>query len=250
LIGDPVFYLCAVPAILLMGISKGGFGSGVGLLATPLVALAVPMSQAAAIMLPILCVMDAVGLVAYRGRWMRDHLGMLLTGGLFGVTLGALVFSYVHDAMLRVGIGAFAIAFVAYRLAARAEAPPAPHSLPQGLFWSTLSGVTSTLIHAGGPPLNVYLLPRRLDKAVFVGTTVLFFAVINVAKLAPYAWLGLFDATNLATSLVLAPLAPVGMLLGIALMKRIPQALFYQVCHGMLALVGAKLLWDGIAGWK
>lgn len=250
MITDPLFYLCAVPAILIMGISKGGFGSGVGILATPLVALVVPMSQAAAIMLPILCVMDVVGLVAYRGRWMRDHLGLLLAGGIAGVALGALVFSYVSDAMVRAGIGAFALAFVAYRLAGSAEAPPRPHSAPEGLFWSMLSGVTSTLIHAGGPPLNVYLLPRRLEKAVFVGTTVLFFAVINVAKLAPYAWLGLFDARNLATSAALAPLAPVGMFLGIALMKRIPQEVFYRICYLFLALVGAKLLWDGITGWK
>lgn len=250
MITDPLFYLCAVPAILIMGISKGGFGSGVGILATPLVALVVPMSQAAAIMLPILCVMDVVGLVAYRGRWMRDHLGLLLAGGVAGVGLGTLVFSAVSDAMVRAGIGAFALAFVAYRLVGQAEAPPKPHSIPQALFWSALSGVTSTLIHAGGPPLNVYLLPRRLEKAVFVGTTIVFFAVINVAKLGPYAGLGLFDARNLLTSAALAPLAPAGMLLGIALMKRIPQDLFYRVCYVFLALVGAKLLWDGVAGWK
>ena len=250
MITDPVFYLCAIPAILIMGISKGGFGSGVGILATPLVALAVPMAQAAAIMLPILCVMDIVGLLAYRGRWLRENLRLLLAGGIAGVLLGAAAFNYVHEAMLRVGIGAFAIAFVAHRLMSAPEAQPRPHSTPHGLFWSAMAGFSSTLIHAGGPPLNVYLLPRRLDKAVFVGTTVVFFAVINYVKLVPYAWLGLFDATNLTTSAVLAPLAPVGILLGVWLMKRIPQALFYRVCYVMLVVVGVKLVWDGISGWK
>jgi uncharacterized membrane protein YfcA len=250
LITDPAFYLCAIPAIVLMGISKGGFGSGVGLLATPLVALAVPMSQAAAIMLPILCVMDLVGLYAYRGRWMREHLGTLLAGGLVGVGLGTLVFGVMNDAMLRIGIGAFALVFVAYRTLAAGDGAPAPHSPPRALFWSALSGLTSTLIHAGGPPLNVYLLPRRLDKAVFVATTVAFFAVINYVKLVPYAALGLFDARNLLTSAVLAPLAPVGILLGVWLMTRIPQALFYRICHAMLVLVGLKLLFDGVTGLK
>jgi len=233
-----------------MGISKGGFGSGVGILATPLIALAVPMSQAAAIMLPILCVMDVVGLVAYRGRWMREHLGTLLAGGLAGVGLGALAFGYVHDAMLRVGIGAFALVFVAYRTLAAGDAAPAPHSAPRALFWSALAGLTSTLIHAGGPPLNVYLLPRRLEKAVFVGTTVVFFAVVNAVKLLPYTWLGLFDSANLKTSAVLAPLEPVGILLGVWMMKRIPQDAFYRICYVILLVVGSKLLWDGFAGLK
>ena len=233
-----------------MGISKGGFGSGVGLLATPLVALVVPLPQAAAIMLPILCVMDVAGLVAYRGRWMRERLGMLLAGGIVGVGLGALAFNYVHEAMLRVGIGAFAIVFVAHRLLGARDAPALPHSVPSGLFWSTVSGITSTLVHAGGPPLNVYLLPRRLDKAVFVGTTVVFFAVINLVKIGPYAGLGLFDATTLLTAAVLAPLAPVGIWLGVWINKRMPQETFYRVCYTMLVVVGAKLLFDGVTGWK
>jgi hypothetical protein len=245
-IADPVFYLAAIPAILIMGISKGGFGSGVGLLATPLVALAVPMSQAAAIMLPILCVMDLVGLYAYRAQWRRVDLKLLLAGGLAGVVLGALSFRAFDDAVLRIGIGAFAIGFVIYRWTAHPDAPPAPRSVSKGLFWSALSGFSSTLVHAGGPPLNVYLLPQRLDKAVFVATTVIFFAVINYVKLVPYAWLGLLDSRNLATSAMLVPLAPVGILLGVWLMKRIPQELFYRLCYAMLLVVGAKLLYDGI----
>lgn len=250
MITDPFFYVVAIPAILLMGISKGGFGSGIGLLSTPLVALAVPTAQAAAIMLPILIVMDVVGLAAYRQTFSRENLRLLLPGGILGIAVGALTFRYIDDSMLRVGIGAFAIAFVAHRLTGARAAPPAPRSTPKGLFWSSLAGFTSTLVHAGGPPLNVYLLPLRLDKAVFVGTTVVFFAVINVVKLVPYTWLGLFDAANLLTSAVLAPLAPVGILAGVWLMRRVPQELFYRVCYVMLVLVGIQLLWDGIGHWK
>ncbi len=229
-----------------MGISKGGFGSGVGLLATPMMALTVPMPQAAAIMLPILCAMDLVGLYAYRAQWRRVDLKLLLAGGLAGVALGALSFRLFDDAVLRIGIGAFAIGFVIYRWTVHPDTPAAPRSVPKGLFWSTLSGFSSTLVHAGGPPLNVYLLPQRLDKAVFVATTVIFFAVINYVKLVPYAWLGLLDSRNLATSALLIPLAPVGILLGVWLMKRIPQELFYRLCYTMLLAVGAKLLYDGI----
>jgi uncharacterized membrane protein YfcA len=148
--------------------------------------------------------------------------------------------------MIRVVLGAMALAFVAHRMRqGGASAPAVTGSRATGFFWSTISGFTSTVSHAGGPPLSVYLLPLKLDKAVLVGTTVIFFAVINAVKLVPYAWLGLFDARNLATSLVLAPLAPVGILLGVRLQRRLPQEVFYRVAYVLLTIVGAKLLFDG-----
>ena len=245
MIVDPWFYAVAVPAILLMGISKGGFGSGAGLFATPLMALAVPIPQAAAILLPILIVMDAAGLWAYRGVFSRENMRVILAGGVAGVALGTLTFRFFDEAWIRLMLGAMAVAFVLQRFAGRGAPRAAPTSRPKGLFWSGLAGLTSTIAHAGGPPLSIYLLPQRLDKRVLVGTTVIFFAVINVVKLGPYAWLGLFDARNLATSLVLSPLAPLGIWIGVALMGRLSEELFYRICYGLLLAVGAKLLWDG-----
>ena len=248
MIVDPLFYAAAIPAILLMGISKGGFGSGAGLFATPLMALTVPIPQAAAIMLPILIVMDVTGLWAYRGRYSRENLRLILMGGMLGIALGALTFRYFSDAWIRVILGAMSIAFVAQRYWVRAApATPAPRSTARGLFWSAASGLTSTIAHAGGPPLSIYLLPQRLEKAQLVGTTVVFFAAVNFVKLAPYWWLGLFDARNLATSAVLVPLAPVGIWLGVTIMRRLPEAIFYRVCYAILLVVGSKLLWDGLA---
>ncbi len=249
MINDPFFYAVAIPAVLVMGVSKGGFGSGLGIIATPLVALAVPTPQAAAIMLPILLVMDATGLAAYRGTFHRRNLGLLLAGGVAGIALGALTFRYFSEAMIRVLLGAMAIVFVAHRMHRGGTAAPAETpSRAKGLFWSTVSGLTSTIAHAGGPPLGVYLLPQKLDKAILVGTTVIFFAVINAVKLVPYFWLGLFDERNLSTSLVLAPLAPFGIWLGVWLMRRLSQELFYRIAYTMLVIVGLKLLWDGVRG--
>ena len=248
MITDPWFFAVAVPAILLMGISKGGFGSGAGLFATPLMALVVPIPQAAAILLPILIVMDAAGLWAYRGVFSRENMKVILAGGVLGVVLGTLTFRYFSEAWIRIILGAIAIGFVLQRYVLPASTKPAERSTPKGIFWAACSGITSTIAHAGGPPLSIYLLPQRLDKAVLVGTTVIFFAVINVVKLVPYAWLGLFDARNLLTSLALAPLAPLGIWLGVTLMRRLSQEVFYSVCYGLLLLVGAKLLWDGWHG--
>ena len=247
MITDPWFYAAAIPAILLVGVAKGGFGSGAGVFATPLMALTVPIPQAAAIMLPILIVMDVVGLWAYRGVFSRENLRLILVGGLLGVALGALTFRYLSDAWIRVIIGAMSIGFVVQRYVVRARVRPTVPSAAQGFFWSTFSGLTSTIAHAGGPPLSMYLLPQRLDKAVLVGTTVVFFAVINAVKLIPYAWLELFDARNLTTSIALAPLAPIGIWVGFSLMRRVPEELFYRICYGLLLVVGLRLLWEGFA---
>ena len=249
MITDSVFYIFAVPAILLMGVSKGGFGSGLGILATPLMALTVPTPQAAAILLPILCAMDLFGLLAYRGKWSRENLRLILVGGIAGVVLGGLSFRFFSEAMIRGLLGLIAVTFVADAWFKRNRSPAATMpSTTRGLFWSTLSGLTSTIAHAGGPPLNVYLLPQRLEKTALVGTTVIFFAVINAAKVVPYLWLGLFDARNLSTSLVLLPLAPFGIWLGVWMLRRVDQELFYRICYSLLLIVGIKLLFDGLRG--
>jgi uncharacterized membrane protein YfcA len=247
-ITDPWFYAAAIPAVLLVGISKGGFGSGAGIFATPLIALTMPIPQAAAIMLPILVVMDLVGLWAYRGKASRENLRLILVGGLVGVALGTLTFRYLSDAWIRLALGAISVGFVLQRYLYRAAPVPGALSPAKGFFWSTMSGFTSTIAHAGGPPLSIFLLPQRLDKALLVGTTVVFFAVINAVKLVPYAWLDLFDARNLTTSATLAPLAPVGIWIGYNLMRRMNEDLFYRICYGLLLVVGLRLLWEGATG--
>jgi uncharacterized membrane protein YfcA len=244
-IDDPWFYAAAIPAVLLVGIAKGGFGSGAGIFATPLMALTIPIPQAAAIMLPILIVMDAVGLWAYRGKFRRESLGLLLAGGVLGIVLGALAFRYFSDAWTRVALGVISVGFVLHYYYFRGATRVSNPSRASGLFWSATSGLTSTIAHAGGPPLSIYLLPLRLEKSVLVGTTIVFFAVINVVKLVPYAWLDLFDGRNLSTSAALAPLAPVGIFMGYQMMRRVDEVLFYRICYALLLVVGMRLLWEG-----
>jgi uncharacterized membrane protein YfcA len=245
-ITDPWFYAAAIPAVLLVGISKGGFGSGAGIFATPLMALTVPIPQAAAIMLPILIVMDAVGLWAYRGKFNRENLPVLLVGGVIGIALGALAFRYLSDAWTRLALGAISVGFVMHYYGFRVGQRAVAASRVKGFFWSTVSGLTSTIAHAGGPPLSIYLLPLRLEKSLLVGTTVVFFAVINLVKLIPYAWLDLFDGTNLSTSAALAPLAPIGIFTGYQMMRRVNEVVFYRICYALLAVVGLRLLWEGV----
>ncbi len=255
IIDDPTFYVAAVVAVLLVGIGKGGFGGGLGSVGVPIMALAIPATQAAAILLPVLCLMDLVGLVSYRRRFDTGMMKMLFPGAVLGIGLGAATFTITSDDFVGLLVGLLAVGFTLDRwFGARlrrvdsslvAPAPaPAPGVVKAG-FWSSVAGYTSFVAHAGGPPLNVLLLPQRLDKSVYVGTTVMFFALANYVKLIPYAVIGQFDGSNLGTSLVLAPLAPVGFALGYIFNQRVDEVLFYRIAYGALFLTGLKLLWDG-----
>ncbi len=249
---DPLFWVAGVSAVLLTGLSKGGVGAGFALLSVPLLSLVMPPLQAAAIMLPILIVMDAVAVLTYRGKWNLGHLKVLLPGAVAGIAIAGLMAGAINDNHVRLVVGFIAIAFAAkYWLGRGRKAPPSAPRSPakaQGTAWGAVAGFTSFIAHAGGPPAHMYLLPQRMEKTMFVATNAAFFACVNLIKTAPYAALGQFSSANLLASAVLAPIAPIGVLVGARIVKIMPEKFFYQFAYAMVVIVGAKLLWDGVMG--
>ncbi len=244
LITDPFFYAIAIPAVLLLGVSKSGFGAGFGSLAVPMMALAVTVPQAAAILMPVLLVMDLLGMAAFRNNVDRQLLRFLLPFGLLGIVIGTLLFK-VLDAKVVAGIvGGFTLMFLAQRLLfpPKADSPPPPRWL--GALLTTTSGFTSFIAHAGGPPINAYVIPLKLKPVLFTGTMAFFFFFINIAKWIPYAWLGLLDMRNMLTSLALLPFAPIGVWVGVRIAHRIDPVWFYRLVYTGMFLTGVKLLWD------
>ncbi len=250
MIDTPTFYMAAVPAVILLGLSKGGF-SGMGILALPLMALVISPIQAAAIMLPVLIAQDAVGVYAYRNSFDRSNLARLIPGACVGIALGYGLAAYVSEAAVSLAVGLISVSFAArqwwlgrHQTASSQKAP----SIVGGWVWGGISGFTSMIAHAGGPPFQVYVLPQRLPPLLFAGTTSMFFAVINLVKVAPYFWLGQFTSENLSTALVLTPLAMLSTWAGVQLVRRVPAARFYNVIYALLCCIGTKLIWDGITG--
>lgn len=250
LLSDPWFYAAAIPAVILVGLSKGGFGGAAGVVGVPMLALVVSPLQAAAILLPILVVMDVVSLWSWRGVYDRDLLWSLLPSMMAGLAIAWLMASHVTPDMIRLIIGVVAIVFTlrwliqqVWRGDMRAAAP----NRYLAAFWGTIAGFVSFVAHVGGPPYQIYALPLRLDPKVMTGTGVILFAITNTVKLVPYFWLGQFDATNLAASAALMPVAPLATLTGAWLVKRMRPEIFYPFTYGTVGLISIKLVWDSVA---
>lgn len=247
MLDDPFFYLLAIPAVIILGLAKGGF-AGLGILAVPLMALSASPVQAASITLPILIVQDVVSVWAFRHSWDGRILALMIPSAAAGIGAGYALAAYVSAAAVELAVGVISIAFAVLRLAARGKEPAAGHSPVAGAFWGVAAGFTSQIAHAGGPPFQIYVLPKHLPRDTFIGTSALFFAIVNWIKVPAYAALGQFTRENLLTAGALMPVAILSTFAGVWLIRRVPPERFYTLIYALLLVVGAKLVWDGAAG--
>ena len=250
MIQDPVFYLLAVPAVVLLGFSKGGL-AGVGSLALPMIVLVIEPVQAAGIMLPILIAQDLVGVWSFRRHLDWYVLGWMLPGATIGILIAYLFAASVSSAAVMALVGVISIAFGAYRLwLTRHGLPKAGASSPGwvGSLFAVASGFTSQIAHAGAPPFQLWVLPRRLARDVLVGTSAVYFASINWIKVPAFAALGQLNATNMLTAAALLPVAIVSTFAGVWLVRRIDGERFYTIIYWLMILVGVLLLYEAAAG--
>jgi uncharacterized protein len=241
------FWPAAAAAVVFIGVAKAGFGGGAGVLGTPLMALTIPVGDAVALLLPLLIFCDVFSVWHYRTTFHRRSVRLLLPGAALGIAIGTMFFERFlgNQQVMRAGIGSLALLFVIYqvirtRLAGAIEARH-PHPV-EGVIMGTISGFTSTLAHAGGPPVAIFVLPQHLPRQIFVGTTVIVFTAINLMKVGPYIWLDLYHVGNLATVVALAPLTFIGVRLGIWLNARFTDLWFTRVVYVILAITGIRLL--------
>lgn len=245
---SPTFYLVTALAILITGISKSGFGGGLGVMAVPLMSLFIAPQVAAAILMPILIVMDIIIVWHYRKSWSRKVVMLLLPGALVGLGIGALTFQAMNADVIRFLVGLLAMVFVAqYVLQQRHESEP--KSTPSSMVFTlgAVSGFASFVAHAGGPPVKGFLLRQKLEKSVFVGTNTMFFFSLNAIKTVAYGAMGQMTAESLKVSLWLSPVLVFGIGIGVLLHRFVDQSLFTKIVYGFLFLTGLRLLWDSAA---
>jgi len=250
LLSDPWIFATALASVILIGLSKGGLGGAAAVMGVPLMSLVMSPIEAAAVLLPILIVADIVSLWTWRGYRDGHTLRLMLPGALIGVAIGWALAANVSEAAVRLIVGLVAGLFAArwfwgkWRSSGQAAAP----SMIRAGIWSTVSGYTSFVAHAGGPPFQMYALPLGLHPRIYTGTSVIYFAVVNAVKVAPYFALGQFSSQNLSASLLLVPAAPLSTLAGAFIIKRMSPEVFYPFTYIMMALVSVKLIWDGVSG--
>ncbi|WP_066798069.1 sulfite exporter TauE/SafE family protein [Sphingomonas soli] len=247
MLADWHFWALAIPAVILLGLAKGGF-AGMGALSLPMLALVTDPVRAAAIMLPLLIVQDVVGVWAFRRSVDWFVLGWMLPGAALGILLGYVFAASVSPDAVMAAVGAISILFGAYRLwIERRELPEARNSPGWvGALAGVAAGFTSQIAHAGGPPFQLWVLPRRLARDVLVGTTAIFFAVVNWIKVPAYLALGQFTPANLLAAAALVPVAILSTLSGVWLVRRVSAEHFYGAIYWLMILVGLKLLWDAL----
>jgi uncharacterized membrane protein YfcA len=251
IITDPLFYLLALPAVMALGLSKGGF-AGVGQVATPMLALVMPPLEAAAIMLPIMIVQDAISVWVYRKDWSGRIMAIVLPGALIGVGCGWLLAAHISDAAVRVFTGAATLTFVLYNwigptvVANEVAKDVNPTNVPLGVFCGLLSGFASTVAQAGAPPYQIYVLAQKLPKMTFVGTTAIVFASVNWLNVVPYFALGQFSTKGLGTSLALLPLAIATNLIGFWAVRVTPTEIFYRISYIIMFIISFELVREGV----
>jgi uncharacterized membrane protein YfcA len=241
------FYLVAIPAVILFGLSKGGF-SGLGTLGVPMLSLVASPVRAAAIVLPILLVQDWLSVWAFRRDFSSRNLTILIPSSMIGVGVGWLLAARVSDDAVRLAIGVISIVFVLYMLIRDrlGRAPVEKPSVPSGILWGSLSGFTSFVSHSGAPPFQVYVMPQYLKPPVFAGTATMFFAAVNLLKVPPYFLLGQFNRDNLFVSAGLIPVAILSTFAGVWLTRRVSADRFYAVILALTFLIGVKLTYDAV----
>ncbi|WP_062270560.1 sulfite exporter TauE/SafE family protein [Endozoicomonas arenosclerae] len=238
------FLITAVPAVIITGLGKGGMGNALGMIAVPLMSLSLPPVQAAAILLPLLLVMDGFAIWGWRQHIDWSIIKIILLPGLFGTLLGLMVFASLSETSIKGMIGLISILFCLNQWLGHYFRSSRKPGKIAGIFWSTISGFTSFGIHSGGPPLSIYMLPLNLQKEYLAGTMAIFFGALNLVKLPAYASLGELTTENLLFSAFLLPLCPLSVWMGMKIVKTVSTDLFYKILYISLFITGIKLLAD------
>ena len=242
------FWILATVAAFCTGLSKGGLPA-FSMLAVPVLALVISPVTAAGLLLPVFLFSDIFGVWAYRHEFRRDILKIAAVGSLIGVGIGWLTAEVVSENLVRVLIGLLGLTFaLSYLLRRPSDGPARKPTWGLGVFWTTIAGFTSFVSHAGAPPWQVWVMPLRLTKLAFAGTTTIIFAMMNISKILPYYLLGQLDMQNLKVALMLLAPAVLGVFVGYRLTRMLPDRIFFGIVTWALLAVSIKLIRDGLAG--
>jgi len=242
---DPLF-IAVVVALLgfLIGVTKGGFNV-LGALLTPLLSLLMPVSLAVGVLLPMLIVGDVFAIYSYWGEWDGSLVRRMLPFGVGGALVGTFLLSYLSPNALRVALGIFVLLIVAYRFVSdsiqrlryRSQVWHAPAI-------GVLAGVASGMFNNGGPPFNSFMLLQKLKPRPFIGTTALFFALLNLLKIPGFLYTGVLNVSLLLSLWWVFFFIPLGILAARWIITRVNQQMFEWIIIVLLIFSSGVLFWQ------
>ena len=249
---DMIFYLVAGIAVVIVVLSKGGF-AGVGMISTPLLALVVGPIAAAGVIFPILIVQDCIAVSMYRRTFSWQILATMIPGAALGVGLAYLLASTVPGWSVEIVLGVVSFSFSLQQIKRQLSLslrPAQDHARWLGVLSGLGSGFTSMIAHAGTPPFQFYVMPKNLDRDMYIGTSVLFFAATNLMKAPAFLALGQLSFNQLKTTLIFFPLAMTSSWLGVRLVRTIDVRKFNFTITLILLGVSLALVSQGVAGFR
>lgn len=252
------WWLVVFLAVFLIGLTKSGFGAGVGLMIVPMTVVALGHTDygsaaALGVMLPLLILGDAIAVGLHRKHFDRAVVRRLLVPWTFvGVAVGGLALWWFHHQQrlvvplikLEVGLESVLLVGLHWWRVWRGQNLRVAPSAGKYALTGAVAGTFSTLAHAAGPIVGLFLLPQRLDRRVFVGTCAVYFGLLNLAKLPAYAGVRMFDRGTLLLSLYAAPLVVAGAAFGFWVNRKLNDELFGRIVYAVTFALGWYLIGD------
>jgi uncharacterized protein len=250
---EVLFWSLAIVATLLVGASKGGV-PGIGILAVPVLAQVISPVVAAGLLLPLYVISDLYGLWLYRKNYDLWNIKLIVFAASIGIGVGWAVAYFSgasnSDNVVKLVVGLIGLWYMLDLVLKHKKSTEAkPADVPRGLFWGSIAGFTSFVAHAGGTPFQMFVLPQKLDKMTYAGTSTITFALINLLKVPPYFMLGQINVVSLEQCIYLIPVALFGAWAGFKLTKIVPEKMFFTAVEIALFIVSLKLIYDAMRGF-
>ncbi len=247
---DPATISLTLIGVFVIAFMKGGFGGGFAIVGIPLLALVMDPLTAGALLAPLFVVMDLFALRYWKPKtWSKPDLALLLPGLVAGIAMGTVLLNILDGRAVAIAIALITLGFSGLWFMGGGEVIVRPRSAPKALAAGVGSGITTMVAHSGGPPLALYLLSLGLPKALYAGTTSIFFTLGNVIKMLPWLWVGGASSEIWSLMAISLPVIPIGVWLGWRLHEKLDQKQLYRLCYGLLVITALKLLWSGVAGF-
>lgn len=237
----------AVFGVFAAALARGFTGFGFGLVAVPLLSLALPPAKVVPFVVVLQVIVGAVGMQhAWRLCDWRA-VGGLSPGLVLGIPLGLAMLTGFRSNPVRLAIGCIILLSVLL-LWRGARLPPKPSRILTTAV-GLASGIMSGLASMGGPPIVVYLLALSHQAAVVRASSIVYFMFAAILSLLAMALKGMVDREILLWSIASVPVLLAGTRMGVWAFRRSRPHHHRLIALILLSVLAVMLIARALARW-